>query len=186
MAELTHYTSIIATDEKCKETFCKFYPGLCLFAHRIVKNFDEAEDIVQNTFIALWNKNVELTKKTSLKSYLYSSVYNACINHVKKQAYVGEKMKEFHQEEYDDKNYLLQRIENEVIEEIFHTIERLPEECKKVFKLSYIEGLEVNRVAEILDISENTVKTQRLRARKFLKENLKDLFPLLLLFIPNL
>ena len=81
---------------------------------------------------------------------------------------------------------MLQRIENEVIEEIFHTIERLPEECKKVFKLSYIEGLEVNRVAEILDISENTVKTQRLRARKFLKENLKDLFPLLLLFIPNL
>lgn len=70
------------------------------------------------------------------------------------------------------------------MEEIFQTIERLPNECRKVFKLSYIEGMEICKVAETLHISENTVKTQRLRARKFLKENLKDLFSLIALIYP--
>ena len=93
-------------------------------------------------------------------------------------------MKDFEQEVYEENSYLLQRIESEIMEEIFSTIEKLPEECRKVFKLSYIDGMEVCKVAETLQISENTVKTQRLRARKFLKENLKDLFPLLVIIFP--
>lgn len=180
------YVPIFSTNENSKQLFYSFYPGLCLFANRLLKDFDEAEDIVQNVFTTLLHKKVELNKATSIKSYLYSSVYNACINHLKHQAYIFEKMKGFEQETYEEKNYLLNRIESEVIEEILRTIELLPEECRKVFKLSYIEGLEVCRVAEKLHISENTVKTQRLRARKFLKENLKDLFPLVALFFPYL
>ena len=86
-------------------------------------------------------------------------------------------MKDFEQEVYEENSYLLQRIESEIMDEIFRAIDQLPEECRKVFKLSYIDGMEVCKVAETLHISENTVKTQRLRARKFLKENLKDLFP---------
>lgn len=175
---------LFTTDERSKQLFTTFYPALCLFANRILNNFDEAEDIVQNVFITLLHKKVKINKATSTKSYLYSSVHNACINHLKQQAYITEKMKNFEQESYEENSYLLGRIENEIMEEIFRTIDRLPEECKKVFKLSYIDGMEVCKVAQTLQISENTVKTQRMRARKFLKENLKDLFPILVLILP--
>ncbi len=175
---------LFSTDERSKQLFTTFYPALCLFANRILNNFDEAEDIVQNVFITLLHKKVKINKINSLKAYLYSSVHNACINHLKHQAYITEKMKDFEQEVYEENSYLLQQIESEIMEEIFSTIEKLPEECRKVFKLSYIDGMEVCKVAETLQISENTVKTQRLRARKFLKENLKDLFPLLVIIFP--
>lgn len=175
---------LFSTDECSKQLFTTFYPSLCLFANRLLNNFDEAEDIVQNVFITLLHKKVKIDQITSLKAYLYSSVHNACINHIKRQAYISEKMKNFEQEVYEENSYLLHRIESEVMEEIFQTIERLPEECRRVFKLSYIDGMEVCKVAETLHISENTVKTQRLRARKFLKENLKDLFPMLAFIFP--
>lgn len=170
---------LFSTNEYGKQLFTTFYPPLCLFANRILNNIDEAEDIVQNVFITLLQKNAKINRVSSLKAYLYSSVHNACINHLKHQAYITERMKDFEQEVYEENNYLLQRIESEIMDEIFRAIDQLPEECRKVFKLSYIDDMEVCKVAATLHISENTVKTQRLRARKFLQENLKDLFPVL-------
>ena len=73
-------------------------------------------------------------------------------------------------------NYLNERIENEILWEIFEAVEQLPEECKKVFKLSYIEKLDIAQVARLLNISEHTVKSQRARGKKLLQEYLKDLF----------
>lgn len=175
---------LFSTNEISRQLFNTLYPALCLFANRILKDFNESEDIVQSVFTSLLTKKITISKATSIKSYFYSSVYNACMNHLKHQAYITEKMKKFEQEIYEEDNYLLNCIESEVMEEIFQTIERLPNECRKVFKLSYIEGMEICKVAETLHISENTVKTQRLRARKFLKENLKDLFPLIALIYP--
>lgn len=62
--------------------------------------------------------------------------------------------------------------------EVVQAVEQLPERCREVFKLSYVDGLKVSEVARKLSISEDTVKTQRLKARKQLQEILKDLYPL--------
>ena len=75
---------LFSTDECSKQLFTTFYPSLCLFANRLLNNFDEAEDIVQNVFITLLHKKVKVNQITSLKAYLYSSVHNACINHIKR------------------------------------------------------------------------------------------------------
>lgn len=167
-----------------EKIFHAYYSQLCLFANRMLDDFAGAEDIVQEVFVSLFSKRV-LNNAIELKSYLYSSVYNACMNHLKRQKYIEGRMQSFPVEELTEENYLLNRIESEVMEEIFRTIELLPEECKKVFKLSYIEGLEVNKVAALLNISENTVKTQRQRARRFLQERLKDVFFILFLLFPH-
>ena len=81
--------------------------------------------------------------------------------------------------EADPQSYLTDQIETEVLTELFQAIEKLPAECGKVFKLSYLEGLPIEDVAQKLEISVYTVKSQRARARKLLQENLKDLYPVL-------
>ena len=70
------------------------------------------------------------------------------------------------------------RVESEVMWELMTAIDSLPEECRKVFKLSYMEGDDINEVARKLNISTHTVKSQRARAKQLLRERLKDLFPL--------
>jgi RNA polymerase sigma-70 factor (ECF subfamily) len=87
---------------------------------------------------------------------------------------------------YDEPDFLSDRIEAEVLSEIFSAIERLPTECRRVFEMSYIEGMPVEQVADKLGVSVNTVKTQRSRAKKALRESLKGLYSILvLLFFIN-
>ena len=173
-------------DKDYEAVFKAHYAHLCLFANRIVKDFAEAEDIVQEVFVRFWDKRKGLHKAISVKSYLYSAVYNSCMNYLKRKKYIEERMADYPAEEATSENYLQQRVESEVMEEIFRTIELLPEECKKVFKLSYVEEKEISEVAQILNISETTVKTQRARARKFLRERLKNVFPVVMLLFPGL
>lgn len=172
-------------DKAYEEVFLTYYPHLCLFANRILSDFAEAEDIVQEVFVAFLEKKVLRDKAVAVKSYLYASVYNACMNLLKRKKWIESRMEDFQTEEMSEENYLRERIESEVMEEIFATIELLPEDCKRVFKLSYVDGMEVSKVAATLGISENTVKTQRLRARKFLKERLKDVFSILFFLFPH-
>lgn len=173
-------------DKEYEAIFKAYYSHLCLFANRMLQDFAEAEDIVQEAFVRFWDKRGGLNSNISAKSYLYSSVYNACMNHLKRKKYIAERMEDYRTEESTEDNYLHKRIESEVIEEIFRTIELLPEECKKVFKLSYVEEMEISQVASLLNISETTVKTQRARAKKFLQEKLKNVFPVVLLLFPGL
>lgn len=179
-------TTSIIDEANYKQIFDSLYPGLCLFANKIVQNLEESEDIVQNVFITLWNKNKYSHNYISIKAYLYKAVHNSCLNHIKHKTIEKKQAENLSIELSTENNYLNKRIEVELLEEIFSVIEELPEECKKIFKLSYINGYEVSQVAEELNISVNTVKTQRLRARKFLKERLKNVFPLALYIFYNL
>ena len=173
-------------DKEYEAIFKAYYSHLCLFANRILQDFAEAEDVVQEVFVRFWDKREGPNKAVSVKAYLYSAVYNSCMNLLKHKKHVAQQMEDYRVEESTEDNYLCKRMESEVLEEIFRTIELLPEECKKVFKLSYVEEMEISQVASLLHISETTVKTQRARAKKFLKERLKNVFPVVLLLFPNL
>ena len=72
-------------------------------------------------------------------------------------------------------------LKREMFEEIFTAIEELPAECRRIFKMSYIEHLSIQEIAKQLDIAETTIKTQRARAKKYLQDRLKELFPLAIL-----
>lgn len=72
----------------------------------------------------------------------------------------------------------------EIHRELTAAVEKLPEECRKVFNLCYFQGLDNESTARELGLSINTVKAQKARGKKILKENLKDIFPLLMLLNP--
>ena len=72
----------------------------------------------------------------------------------------------------------------EIHRELAAAVEKLPEECRKVFQLCYFQGLDNESAAQELGLSVNTVKAQKARGKKILRENLKDILSLLMLLNP--
>lgn len=145
--------------------FNELFPELSYYAGRLIGDLEEAKDIASESLGAFWKKDkTEFNHFDHVRRFLYAVTKNACIDFARK---TQTKLK--HEaaltrlafEENDDENILL---ETEVIKEIFEEIERLPEKCKEVFKLSYIEGLKRSEVASRLNISENTVRNQNIKA----------------------
>lgn len=160
--------------------FNEHYQHLCFYAGKYIKDMDNVKDIVQEVFVKIWEHDIDYQNPIAIRSYLYTTVYNVCMNYLKADTIHNRHHDRIRREssEADTNNYVADRIENEVMWELFSAIEQLPEECRKVFKLSYIENLDIKEVASMLNISTHTVKSQRARAKKLLQERLKDLFPL--------
>lgn len=164
-----------------KGIFDEHYHPLCFYASKYVKDMEDAKDIVQNAFVELWRRDMRFPSPAALKAYLYTSIHNACMNYIKQNEIHDQHHEYIRQntEVAEERNYVTDRVESEVMWELMTAIDSLPEECQKVFKLSYMEGMDINEVAQRLDISTHTVKSQRAYAKKLLRERLKDLFPLL-------
>lgn len=159
--------------------FDAYYYRLCFYAGRYLKDEEEAKDIVQEVFVTIWEKGLQFESEIALRSFLYSAVHNATVNQLT--------LKNIHEKHHEKilkqsaaaetNDYVNGRIEEEVLWTIFSAIDNLPPECQKIFKLSYLDGYELQKVADELHISVHTVKSQRARAKKLLQEQLKDLFP---------
>lgn len=179
-------TSIKVDSEQALETiFGQYYQSLCFYAARFLSNDETIKDAVQDVFVACWNKRLSFPNTYALKAYLYSSVYHSCLDIIK--------LRKIHDKHHgkirnansgEEPDFVAARIETEALEEIFRAVESLPQQCRAVFKLSYIEGHSVEEAASMLDMSPNTVKTHRARAKKLLKERLKDLYVLLPIIFP--
>lgn len=164
-----------------EEIFRTYYERLCNYANTILNDMDEAEEMVQNAFITVWEKHESLEIHTSLKSYLYRSVHNSCLNrvkHYKVRQIHGEAIK--HQADilYDDASEDLVGKELEGV--INQAIEELPQQCRMVFRLSRFENLSYAEIAEQLNISVKTVENHMVKALKTLREKLKDYLPVLI------
>lgn len=169
---------LVLTKEVYKEIFMEYYRPLSLFARKVLAGEDEGEDLVHNVFLAIWEKRMSFTDKQHLQAYLYRSVYNQSLTYLKQKRFTTRLQDRMGEDQTDDFNYLSQRVETEMFMEILNAIEQLPAQRKQVFKLSYMEGLKIAEVAARLHIAEETVRSQRLKARAQLRDTLKDLFPL--------
>lgn len=151
-----------------KSLFDLLYLRLCRFADQIISDSATAEDIVQEAFIKFWQRNAEIKDLPAIKTFLYVMVRNACLNHLKHQKVV-QKFAQTQTEVAEEAAVL----KAEVWGEVHRAIASLPEGCRNVFKLSYLEGLKNQEIADELKISINTVKTQKARALELLKLRLK-------------
>lgn len=151
--------------------FRELYKPLCLFADRYLNQMDKAEDIVADTFVRLWEKREGITGIKTVRSYLYGAVRNACLNELKKQPRVPSAITG-----QPDKTMLENMIRAEVLQEIYITIEQLPHKCKRIFTKLYIEGKTVREIADELQLSVSTVKTQKTIALAFIRSRLSPLF----------
>jgi len=188
MSEKIHITSLKTGGIKLfEEIYNAYYPVLCNYAESITKNTDIAEDAVSEVFLKLWEGRDTMVIEGSLKSYLFKSVYHQSLNALK-HIRVQNKYRDFFLHHLplseDETDYPLSGvIENEINEILQKTIDQLPEQCRKIFIMSRIDGMKHEEIAQELDVSINTVRTQIHRALAKLRIELKDYLPLLLLLM---
>lgn len=169
------FEKIKKSDEKAFETlFHSYYRYLCLYATKILKNDSAAEEIVQDFFVKFWEKREHIFVETSIKSYLFRSVKNQCINYVQhnntKIRHAQNVLAEVENNFSDDDNYP----EIDLSRKIEESINSLPEKRKAIFRLSRQDGLKYHEIAKKLNISIKTVETQMSLAIKTLRDKLKN------------
>jgi RNA polymerase sigma-70 factor (ECF subfamily) len=186
--EITNSDIILAFKQGDKEVFEKlfrsYYQSLCRYANGLLNDTDEAEEVVQQVFVTIWEKRTSIEIKISFKSYLYRAVHNSCLNHIEKlkvrQIYVAqqsghEEVSAEHSETNLQKNELQARISSALL--------KLPEQCRKVFLLSRQDEMKYAEIADHLGISIKTVENQMGKALRIMREELKEYLPLVILII---
>ncbi len=170
--------------------FRKYYVRLCGFANKFIANTPEAEEIVQEVFLNIWAKKDRLKLDDQIKPYLFKSVQNLCFNFIEHQKVVDsyysviEVVYNNKKEEFDSYESVLF---TEFQAKVDEAIGSLPEECRKIFKMSREDGLKYAEIADKLNLSVKTVETQMSRALLKLKIELKDYLSILIisLFLNN-
>jgi RNA polymerase sigma-70 factor (family 1) len=151
--------------------FHELYSPLCLFAERIMGDPLAAAEITDDVFLRLWARQADFDNPGSLKAFLYTCSKNACFNWLDKQKTAEKKKKEWQYFQEATKDFVLNEIiRAEVLSEIMAAIEKLPAACRKVMNLSFAEGMDNKEIASALDLSVNTVKTQKQRGLAVLRK----------------
>jgi RNA polymerase sigma-70 factor (ECF subfamily) len=169
----------INSEATFKKLFDEYYASLYFFAKNMLKDEFVADDIIQEVFYELWEKRKTIEIK-SISGFLYTDARHRCLNYLK-----HEKVREKHilYEKYNQDssiNSMLHLYEEELMREIKKLINTMPVQQQEVFK-HLLNNESLSEIAEIMSISKNTVKTHLLRARKFLREKLKNSLYLLFL-----
>jgi len=168
-----------------KELYRLYYEPLCLFANKYFDNISEAEDIVQETFIYIW-ENRSKSQILNLKTYLFSSVKNACLNRLKHlkvvQKHINATLLDIRILELEQDNTYIEEIQNED-ELVNKMLNSLPEQRQKIMRLRYIDGFTSKQIAEKEELSQRTVETHIYKAIKKLMEIFGNKTTLLILII---
>ncbi len=164
--------------------FEESYSSLCNYAYAIIKDYDDAEDIVQGVFVNFWNneKKDELVDKA--KQYLVRSVKFKCIDHQRKAIVKRKYEKEtLHTQEAIVQEPLTDDSKTGIKDALMIAISELPEKTRDVFMLSKLDGLSYKEIADHFEISPKTVENQMGRAFRHLREKLKSYKELLILML---
>lgn len=133
------------------------YRSFFLMAFKFLKDAGKAEEIVNDVFVTLWEDGGRIIISSSLKSYIYRAVINRSLNALDRQQRERQRLRELGALQ-DEAFELRQMEENELRLQLYQAIDDLPEQCRKVFRMSRFEGLKQQEIADRLEISIKTVK----------------------------
>jgi RNA polymerase sigma-70 factor (family 1) len=168
-----------------EQLFKAYYPRLCHFSFQIVKDKVIAEDVVQDVFIKYWNLKGKISvHEIAVKNFLYSTVRNASLNLIRHHKVVYNYMEQQDPSPIEEFNIIHSIIRSEVFAEIHTALETLPESCKRISRMGYLDGMKNSEIAQELGISVNTVKTQKQRGLQLLRLLIKpETFTVYLIFL---
>lgn len=157
--------------------FNKHYSNLCLYLLLLFKNELLIEHVAQDIFIYLWEKRETIEIKNSLESYLYSSARYKALNQIrnaKRQEQIRERIYDSQTKNVNETDTQFEVNELERI--IENAINTLPSRCQRIFRLSREDDLSYKEIAEILNVSINTVEGQISIALKKLRPILRPFY----------
>lgn len=163
-------------DEKTWGDFYdRFYAALCVYVAKMLPVPDAVEDLVQDVFISVWEGKRTFDDIKELTNYLYRACYNNTLLYIRNNQIHDTILSSLAEEDNtqdEDMIYAL-TVKEEIIRQLYFHIEELPTEQRRIILLR-IEGHTWEEIAERLGVSINTVKTQKSRSYKFLREKLGD------------
>ncbi|HWV64738.1 RNA polymerase sigma-70 factor [Chitinophaga sp.] len=161
--------------------FRLYYPRLLGYACKFVTK-EAAEDIVQDVFIQLQHKGAAGDIRQTLQGYLFRSVHNSCVDHLRHQMvhrrYVDATLTALSLEEaawYDPEKGRQSLVLAAGDEQVQEAIGQLPPKCRAILELRYKDGLRTREISGIMGISARTVETQLYKAMKQLRSNIKKI-----------
>ncbi|KAF0197771.1 MAG: RNA polymerase sigma-70 factor ECF subfamily [Bacteroidetes bacterium] len=153
-----------------EQLFRAEYKGLCYFAQKYVKDRDAAREIVQDSFISLWEKRATIDTGRSVKSYLTAVIHNKCHNYLRDNRKFDTNLLQvenlFELGSVDETDILVTR---ELHQSIGEAIAELPEKCREIFLLNRYENLKYQQIADQLGISVKTVEAQMSKALQHMR-----------------
>jgi RNA polymerase sigma-70 factor (ECF subfamily) len=173
--------------EQFEQVFKFHFKNLHSYACTITRDAASSEEIVQGTFLKLWEKRKDLNSGDNISSYLYRAVYNESLNYLKhlkvRAVYQSHTMRQHKPHEADraaEKVAL-----NELQQKLEKALRELPEQCRTIFQLSRFEDLKYKEIADRLGLSIKTVENQMGKALKLLRLKLVDFLPFILIMIDH-
>jgi len=167
------------TDILFEELFKSHYKRLHAYACTILNDEDEAEEIVQQMFVKLWEKRERLDEVQAVNAYLYRTIHNDCMNYLKhEKVKANYRRHTMHTGSEADNTASAKRI-HELEERLRQALAELPEQCRTIFQLSRFEELKYREIADKLGLSVKTVENQMGKALKLMRIKMADLLPVL-------
>ena len=184
------FSSLLEKDESIafEALFRLYYDKLLHIAIGYLMEYADAEEVVQDVFLKLWEKRNKLKKIDNINGYLYRMTKNKCLDYIK-----HNKIKLSHSKNDYDKRMSIQYqfikdeaasllLENELKKKITESIALLPEKCKCVFIKSRMEGMKHQEIAEIMGLSKRTVDNHISNALQHMRHHLREFLTVFCIF----
>ena len=166
-------------NKEIESIFRTLYRPLCLYALHYLEDMEAVEDVVQDSFIALWNSGERVE---NAKAWMYRAVRNRCIDHLRRNRNAG-----------DDGTVLPRDLEGQISDEeamersavearLWEAVEALPEMRRKCLLMAKRDGLSYKEIAQELGIAEHTVRNHISRALETLREGRRHILQFIFLF----
>lgn len=164
-------------DKKAFELlYDRHYISVFVFARRFVTDQQAAEDISTEIFLKLWDRLTDFDSLPAIRSFLYISTRNACLNHIRSlhRRSTQQEQWEYLLKQYPDEVLPELQLQADVYQHIYEEIEKLSPQLKLVFRMAYIDGLSNDEIAEQLGINNQSVRNDKSRALKQLRLAMMD------------
>lgn len=170
------FEAIQTGDQNAFEMIFKlWYKPLCNYVNSFLQDKMESEEVVQNALVLFWEKRSQLNIESSLKSYLFRSVRNASLNVLKHRKVIRNHEKFTLRNSTDSDHHTGQKIiSGELEKRIVSAMQKLPEQCGLVFRMSRMEDKKYAEIADELGISVKTVENHMGKALRIMRDELKD------------
>ena len=161
----------VSRKELFKSRFLKHYPRLCCIAYGYVSDRADSEDIVQELFVSVWDKNLDDMPENEFAAYITTAVRNRCISFLRKRTcdivpidgrQVSAETMAADEVHCSDEPTMEERLEA--------GLATLPTRCRDIFMMAKLHGMKYREIASSLNLSEKTVENQMTKALKLLRQ----------------
>jgi len=174
-----------------KKIFRLYYPRLIRYSSSILKDTTEAEDLVQEVFIQLWEYRNQLKPEKNLAAYLYTLTRNKCYNAIKRRIVEEKYLKNQAAMETEELYHIsfgsndeFVAMEDMLNEELNRIMNEMPKRCAEAFRLKWMEGKKIREIAEIMQISTTMVDKHLAKGFQIIRHNLTSkMFMLFLVMV---